>query len=653
MDTRLDRSRLVGWTLTAIAAGVIVWLAMSDRSGRAPENAVSMQSETNETQHDEAPLLIGTGDRSSNPIVETEVVESGVIETAVTKLPANPPTDTSPRVKVRFVGSGVKPWNILVSLVADDDVNNKFWLRIRRYAKVALPVTAKRYEVHAMTLDGRVSDNHSKEAKRIGPGLFEIVVRVVDKTVLSVTDERGNARADAYAYCMSGSDEYCREFPTPSAASLEGKRRAADESGSIKLPRTNRPTSWWVRAPDCAWARVEASPDVEVIDVSLKVGGGLNVEVICPKALPPYAIRIARVMDGVESEMLNDKRAKMLRSGELVKVDNDHFRVSGLRPGTWQVLVGRDSDLFISEVWAQQDVEVHAGQAVDASINIPPQDSDSMHDVRGELIVPSAWGRRPSRIRMEGALDDNDWIDRECLLDTREQGSHWPIEWQDVPRGLYMITVYPFGQSWYVRVPDDIAGLRLEVPPPVSMEVHVVDSDTRKPIPKAEVWVSYSVERPEEVTSWGSEGNEANRERPTGIFRGTFRAGPVEISASAPGYVEKEISDSLDASATPYRRTFRLRKGATLLVRIMKQGTLVKTARGTVIWSKERHSLSTNTEPWSWSKDLKGGSVEIADIAEGTYSVGFSTGFVHPKSTQSVTLRAGERHVVDIELNDE
>lgn len=640
MRSRLPRWRLLGGGILLSLCLAVLCLVL--RTPPAPSTQALV--DIGETQAlldspSEEPRLTGQ-----------ERTRTGTEQTAPAPPPAALAQDSSPasvhRIRVRFEGPGAEPELVGLRLVADGDWDNSFSVVFGPSRTAKTSIRGSRYDVMAIILDKWVSDQTDTEVHLVSPGLYEVVLELPGQTVLRVKEApSGQPLPEAYAYPASGSVGYGAALPTPPADCLARKPRQADDAGQIALPRTSSSKAWWVGAPGRAWSRVLSSPHKADVDVALAAGGALRVEVRSPGPLPPYAIRIARLKDGQEVDRLPH--------GELSKTGEGRFYVQGLQSGSWRVLIGRDTNLFLREVWIYQDVHVVAGQTDKVIIQVPEQEVVERHDLRAELVVPRAWESPPTHVWLRGALEENETFTQEIQIEAGGRGSPWPLLWKDVPRGLYTVTAYPFQQAWYVRVPEDGSGLRLEVPPPVQVEVGVVDALSGKAIPEAEVTIWPRVERPPEVTGWGASGERAYRRKPRGPLFARVRAGLVEIHGQAPGYVSHRVPAELVSAARPHQQTLRLVRGATVIVRVLSDGELLRTAVG-VVECRHETPDAAEEEDWGWESThwkLGSGSARVEGLAAGTYSLSVSLAGKKNTQPKRIVVKAGERRSIDFDLS--
>jgi hypothetical protein len=445
-------------------------------------------------------------------------------------------------------------------------------------------------------------------------------------------------------------DEILEDMPAPTEESLEARSHEADGAGRIPLPKTTRSRDWWVGAPDHAWRRVRTAPDLSELRVGLGSGGAIRAHLAPESELDAYLV----VAVPVQSDVPEDGRSDAAWMAESAPM---RFEVTGLSPGPWRVVVGRLDRLWVDEVWASVDVDVQAAATTEVRVVVPRRPVAERRMVNLVLTIPAAWRASVDRVTVSGEDSGNESISKRIEIDAEASGGSVALPLEGLLLGWYEIELLPLDWSRLVRIDADRTEVRLDVPPPVEVRVFVLDEATGEPIPSARVSVSslpttetaptVMAGRPgsDYVGGVGWGGEDAEREGPGGPFRVRVPAGLTEASVSAPGFVHERVREVFTASDEPSEIRVRLRRGASVRVRIVREGVVVQSARG----EGECEAALPDGATWRRSRDLDNGIAEIGGLTPGEYVVRWTDGPLPHPPEKRVTLRAGERTVVDFE----
>jgi len=329
--------------------------------------------------------------------------------------------------------------------------------------------------------------------------------------LLIVTDARtGRALTDVEVFATTG--PYPDEHPGPgrpgtrivgpadSPVAIPGELPAID----LIRPRKN---AVYVRAPGYAFQLLYLTSVGEgEIEVGLESGGDLRVEIDGEDRDRGTVLRVRAPGDPPLCEGYLAAENRM----EMKSLPAGRYRVAA-EIGDW----GDDP-----WVLAHADVEVRAGESASVTLQLCPRPRPVRVPMAGRVVVPPEWNIGPPDLRFQ-------------LLDIPLDGEE---VWRAVPSGRLLpegIGVYRFDAGevqagrWRVEVGDIgfatwllvgySKGICIEVPPPATLHVRVVDAQTGYPAGT-------------DTVKWRSMLEAGYRGR---IARRGSREGPIEVRVPA------------------------------------------------------------------------------------------------------------------------
>lgn len=350
----------------------------------------------------------------------------------------------------------------------------------------------------------------------------EVEARWVRPTILRVLDAHTRADLDDVEVRLGPAAVYpgggeglpaCTDASSPIALPLP---EVIDEFGSTERV--------WARARGYGWASMEVPLALggEFL-LALRPGGTVHVEVTGVHELlrPFFRLRDPAFGRGDYQGVLLDKQ-----------LDGDaQFELDSIPEGTYLATVELGNLSRYPRILDALDVVVRGGSdellKLDASGYLPPQ----LVEVRGELVVPVEWDLSSMGLYLE--LVGEPTLDGEVqrYLDTTEMDVLDPelasFAWSfgELQPGAYEARFNPLGQSFSFEVPaGGMQPLRLEISPPATLEVAVVDERSGRLV--EDVTVAWMPSR--EGLETGGTLNGAGLLEP-GRFRLRSPAGDVEI----------------------------------------------------------------------------------------------------------------------------
>ncbi len=238
-------------------------------------------------------------------------------------------------------------------------------------------------------------------------------------------------------------------------------------SSPVELASAEGVQTYWVRARDHAWAR---------ISVFVGFGGERVVRLVRAGALD---VRLASYdpESSIEIHLLSRDETDLSRSAD----DAGRARIEGLAPGRYEVRAQNAN--WNAEVFAEAEAEIRPGATTELTLDLrdAPKPMELV-PLAGTIEVAPGWLR-----------GDGQWSD--CMthwISAWNLGGDFPDVKQDedgrwsaglVRPGRYCVCL---GQwQWKQRVdvgPRGNIDVRLVVPPPCDVEVHLVDGQTGEPI---------------------------------------------------------------------------------------------------------------------------------------------------------------------------
>ncbi len=582
------------------------------------------------------------------------------------------PLDGRVRFVLRLVGGGSAP--SVIDVVAEPDGEESKRVRLQLSANVLegrLPA-ARRYSF-SFTVDGTESDQHRyRDFDVPADGVLSLDLLPVVRPTIDVVDAATSspvARSIAKSITYMEERLFSKEVPGDSGDELGERTAVAGNSqGRIELPPTTTPKRWFVGGDGYAWKLVEI-PLAGPTRVALNPGGGVRVEVVGFADLENARVVITRPQpprdpakpllpgfgDRNPDESIRD--VAMPPSGA-----PGHFELDGLPPGRWKVVVGREGDFSIGEVYGESEVDVSPGRTVEVVVAPTRATKRSLADVDVEIVVPPGWETVGSTVSLEGVGSKNGDVMHGAPLLGAPPASLRAHLTGLVP-GAYELSVS--FTRWKCRVHVGLAGgpLRVTIPAPATVRTRVLDENGGATVPDAEVWVSYAEppdalpgenatvesaasqgEPSESLRGWFSIPARVKYDASANQFSMRLAAGRISISASAPGWVYG--SSLLDLAPSSTRDVeIRLRRGATIDVRIVRGAATALDAKGDVTCSQ-----GSGDERASTTHRVTDGVARFDSLSGGTYDVSWTPAEGISPIVRHVTVAAGERAKVDLEV---
>ncbi|HLQ39286.1 MAG TPA: hypothetical protein VK348_15865 [Planctomycetota bacterium] len=291
----------------------------------------------------------------------------------------------------------------------------------------------------------------------------------------------------------------------------------------------------WLRAPDHAWQSVEVLiADGGTRDVPLPRAGAVTV--VLGGNLPAGADKLAlRFYKGRQSGP---------PLAEFAVADGKVDDIEGLTAGSYEARLELGEWFRNPRVLARVSVIVEAGGTAAVRLDVKAEvTAPAKVTLRGIVAIPAGWHveRGDIGIELKPLLGTQQWAETRWLhgseLKRGDKDGEYRFAFADVVAGRYAIVVSPSFCQQAVKVAEGSNGdLRIEVPEPVEVVVHVVDSDTRKP--HNGVSLDWHPRLAPGVTSWSP--GTAQAAADSNEIRFVAPAGRIQVSAFGDDYELRE-----------------------------------------------------------------------------------------------------------------
>jgi hypothetical protein len=242
-------------------------------------------------------------------------------------------------------------------------------------------------------------------------------------------------------------------------------------SSPVELACAEGAHTYWVRARDHAWSRITVFVGFggERV-VRLVRGGALDVRL--KPFDPEHGIKVVLTGPGLEFDWHPD--------------DSGHARIEGLPPGRYEIRVeaGRWPK---KRVLAQTETRIDPGATTELALPLgdvaPPADPPAeLVPLAGTLHVSAGWSEEDEEPPdcMTPSISAVSLLDDSVHAELEEEG-RWSADPVRPGRYLFRVSRWTWLQDIEVG-PGGNTEVRLVVPPPCDVEVHLVDEKTGDPI---------------------------------------------------------------------------------------------------------------------------------------------------------------------------
>jgi hypothetical protein len=625
--------------VVALAAGALAYVFASRPS----------QRESDPSSRRDAPLVVAPSLASAPPSPSTKETRSAAGDEAAAGAPGSS-TEAAKEFKVpvrlRYASGAPVVGEVVVTLELeeDDDVYTS-----STAAGPAFEIDVERpgvYEVSHLEVANEPYEPLPADVDLRPGSTIEWTLDLPRSAVLQVVDAGTRtpvAGARAYRHVRETKDDPHFETPiqVPWPVTLRGTPVLGDTGGKVVLPALWHRSSWYVVAPGRAWASVEASHREEPTVVELSPGGSLRLHVSRWTELDMANVDAQWGLDGAAfgapgaAEAAEGRETLLL---ELPRPDaQGNLEVEGLPVGDCGIGVRRGKWFNKGEIYGSGRVSIRAGETSSLSIDVSDEAIRARAPFRVRVRVPAAWSAKAIRLHLEGNDEQTagtlEFTSHELSADGSGEADLGPL-----PQGTYEISVWPMGWSTRVQSPAASPPV-LDVPPPVDVEVRVLDDRTARPLERAAVQWSFVL-----PGDRGWSPTDATFDAARGVH--TFRAprGTIRVSVEAIDYVptmfEKEAAEGMERPLE-----LRVDRDTILLVRARLEGAPV--AGGFRALAK--FVDPEDGEPFT--EEGEGEAEKRFSLWEGTFEISIvGLEDAAPAPPKSVTLREGEKTEVVFDL---
>lgn len=577
-------------------------------------------------------------------------------------------------VVVSYIGDGARPRILELECVLDGRYDATVRLRLDGARPTGRLPRATTYRIHAV-LDGWASDQAWRElAPSIEDSLVLDLVLPVARVLEVVDAVRGEPVAGAYADEFHWSDNSSDDVPgRPYTHDEHVERRArtaADASGRITLGRSARATAVWVGAPGHAWTSlwVELVPTPQ--RVVLPRGGGVRVDVRGAERLRDACVLVRRD-DGNEPQ--GDPASGGFAGVEAYPTDvAGAFVLDGLAPGRWLAAVGpRSARLSQEAPSASSPFEVVAGNTT--VVTLTPADVPPEQDLSVVFEFRSSQPRAASMTwDLSGAGRTTRGLARDLEVPATDATGVARVGVRGLRRGPYQLTDTESGWRCFVKVREADEVVTVVVPPPGRIRIRVLGTGDRRPLPEAVIRLEYGgpsalggsageavdgvSSTPSDtdgtftVTSWSGGRTEVPFDRVAKCHAATVPSGRVEVVASMAGFVERRVEATITPGDAAVEFEVLLDAAAIVVVRVTQGGKPAPQLVGEISLGRVAPDGAGGSD-MSWSSWRSDVSEAVFDGLEpGTYQASWRRDERAEAVTATVTVKAGERVTVDLEV---
>ncbi len=144
-------------------------------------------------------------------------------------------------------------------------------------------------------------------------------------------------------------------------------------------------------------------------------------------------------------------------------------------------------DTSAEAIIGKAETTVVAGEVREIEIKVELPDTTQRVPLSGTLVIPDEWGE--PEVSLGIYLREPTWA-RDPVTDPRIQleGKRWSA-FDIVPNGIYTVQVDPFTYRAEIQTgPQGRRDVRIEIPPPASVVLQVLDDETRQPAELDRIW---------------------------------------------------------------------------------------------------------------------------------------------------------------------
>jgi hypothetical protein len=522
-----------------------------------------------------------------------------------------------------------------------DDEETRFEATRGRFEVELEPGT---YWVVDVEVDGEEIKHFHQEVAVERGGEVEVRIPEAFEVTLVVIDARDRTPiAGALVYENRDGEwhfEWERGNRLPGPLTLRQQPRRTDALGRLPLGRGRGSAELCVHAEGRAWNAVEVpfGAGAEVV-VELVAGG--DVRLLIPRLGELLAPRIS-----AKSES---------HSFPLVPADGaEEILVHGLAEDEYEFTVRRGESYELGKVYGTAKGWVRAGETTTITVPVTPDPAPVMVKVTGTIKVPGGWKEPLRYLSLKGLEESNTEVERTLHEGRRPTdegflargGDGFRFEFSAVPSGRYLVKFDGYQWKKELRVTDRTSQFDLELPRPVTVRVHVVDTKGQDLI--STVWASFQAPFPfeaelpenvEDVLPAINASGQDQIEPEDGVLVFQAPPGDVTISANAPGFVDGELSLEIREDRDV---TLTLERAGIVAVRLRIDGEPFDGA-------STRMSLGDDTR--SWMLGFDGGVARFDRLPPGTWTarVGDVAG-CEPARPVEVDVAGGETREVTIDL---
>jgi hypothetical protein len=337
----------------------------------------------------------------------------------------------------------------------------------------------------------------------------------------------------------------------------------------VELPRTETEEverTYYVTSPGYAWSRLTlSSSDSGERELLLEPGGDLEVELT--GAEPPHRARLNVFRAGALVTMLE---LNGRRTVQLARLPAGELELRAILRGSGGEPIPLASAL----------ARVEPGATSRVQLELPLLEQPSLVDLAGVVVVPEAWNSSGFQLlfkRHGGSMGparslSSEQMERDAA---RPERFHWRLK--DIPAGCYQLLLRPPGLTLDVEVlPPGREDVVIELPPPVRMQLQVVDAVTEEPVRVNDV--TYFIQAARILDPADAE-NIARLDEATGLFNLQAPLGvALEFKVIDSRYRGTQILERVEAGVTKLQ--LRARRFHLVELRLECEGSAVDWPRG-------------------------------------------------------------------------
>jgi hypothetical protein len=436
------------------------------------------------------------------------------------------------------------------------------------------------WTITKISLEGRLAEVEGDAARDLDPTnlAIELKVRWRPPTIVSVVDVASHLDLQHVELRWTNDPDALNLQVPPSNAWTF----LAEEDSPIEL-RPGPHDDWrnagvlWATCPGHDWKRFE---------VDLRTGGSVKV-------ILDTASDLQVEVSGLDPSRANVLRVRSLKEKVSVLVEvplkrDGLQRFDPLPTGKYRASIEVGDSWSKPSVFASVDFQVADGAPARVSLHVADMPPIVRAPLSGTITIPAEWHERQPQLSASLITPTVVGKERHTDVNVRpldDEGRSWRWNMGPVEVGKYVIELYE--PKFLVTVDLDAHGrsdVKIDVPPPVELVLHVVDDSTG--IQSSLYDLSWHIPRPDGLLNGGYESESMNVY--TGVFTFSVPKGPIVLEGHGNDYDLAPIQ--IDVFEPKSELTVRAKRVTAVILDLMEGDHVAEIPYGD-LWDTEVHAL--------------------------------------------------------------